>query len=395
MNRLREIMLTACFLAVILGFSLLCLVHQPVAASEAERRTLAQMPDFSWGTVASGVFFSDFDKYATDQFPARDDFRSLKARFQLGVLGTKENNGLAIEDGYIARVSTSVNEASLQNAVEKFAYIYQEYLAEADTRNFMAIVPDKSWYFAAEYGYPAAGHRDIAQHMAKNLPEFCAIDIFDELTLTDYYRTDTHWRQDKILPVAEKILSAMCDNINNNTKKYKKNTEDYVVHEYYPFYGVYCGQSALDPESDTIYYLTNDVLDGCVVYDYETKREIPLYDVPDINAANVSGADNSSNSVNSNSSNSSKDAYDIFLGGTKALLRIDNPARPDGGELIIFRDSYGASLAPLLAEEYSSVILVDTRYVSSTVLGEYIDFNGQDVLLLYSTLLLNESFALK
>lgn len=381
MNRLREVMLTVCFLVVILVGSLLCLVHQPVAASEPERRPLTQMPEFGWGTVASGVFFSDFDKYATDQFPARDGFRSLKAHFQLGILRTRENNGLAVEDGYIAKVGTTLNEVSLRNAAEKFGYIYQNYLAEADTRNFMVIVPDKSWYFAAEYGYPAVDSLGIAQYMAEKLPEFQAIDIFDELSLADYYRTDTHWRQERILPVAEKILAAMRDgvnddiDVNNDINDDKdKNAEDYVVHEYYPFYGVYCGQSALNPEADTIYYLTNEVLDGCTVYDYETKREIPLYDVPDINTA---------------------DAYDIFLGGTKALLRIDNPARADGGELIVFRDSYGASLVPLLVEEYSSVILVDTRYVSPTMLGKYIDFAGQDVLLLYSTLLLNESFALK
>ena len=35
--------------------------------------------------------------------------------------------------------------------------------------------------------------------------------------------------------------------------------------------------------------------------------------------------------------------------------------------------------------------LIDIRYISSKLLGEYIEFNDQDVLFLYSTLVLNQN----
>ena len=62
---------------------------------------------------------------------------------------------------------------------------------------------------------------------------------------------------------------------------------------------------------------------------------------------------------------------------------------------IIFRDSFASSLAPLLLEEYSKISLVDLRYMRLEDLGQFIEFKGQDVLFLYSTLLINNSNVLK
>ena len=64
-------------------------------------------------------------------------------------------------------------------------------------------------------------------------------------------------------------------------------------------------------------------------------------------------------------------------------------------ELIIFRDSFGSSLVPLLVKDYRTVTVVDIRYVASDFVGNFVDFHGQDVLLLYSTLILNNSNTLK
>lgn len=90
-----------------------------------------------------------------------------------------------------------------------------------------------------------------------------------------------------------------------------------------------------------------------------------------------------------------QDPYEIFLSGSKSLLTIENPACDTGRELILFRDSFGGSIAPLLAEGYSAVTVVDIRYVSSDMLERLVDFHGQDVLFLYSTLVLNNSITLK
>ena len=61
----------------------------------------------------------------------------------------------------------------------------------------------------------------------------------------------------------------------------------------------------------------------------------------------------------------------------------------------MFRDSFGSSLAPLLASGYRTITLVDLRYITSAELGKYLEVTDQDVLFLYSTLLLNNSMAMR
>ena len=64
-------------------------------------------------------------------------------------------------------------------------------------------------------------------------------------------------------------------------------------------------------------------------------------------------------------------------------------------ELIVFRDSYGSSLVPLLISSYKKIIVIDTRYISSNILDNYVEFKGQDVLFLYSVNTINNSFTVK
>lgn len=135
------------------------------------------------------------------------------------------------------------------------------------------------------------------------------------------------------------------------------------------FESVYYKQSALYPKPDTLVFLSNDVPDACTVYDYETGTTYGIY---------------------SHEQFDSEDGYNFFLSGTRALLRIDNPNAATDDELIIFRDSFGSSLTPLLAEGYKSIYVVDIRYVDPDLLDALIDFEGKDTLFLYSALILNQ-----
>ena len=89
------------------------------------------------------------------------------------------------------------------------------------------------------------------------------------------------------------------------------------------------------------------------------------------------------------------DPYELFLSGSVSLLTVESPNARTDRELVIFRDSFASSLAPLLLEGYSRVTLVDIRYLSPTQLGRYLTFTDQDVLFLYSTGVLNNSSTLK
>ena len=86
-----------------------------------------------------------------------------------------------------------------------------------------------------------------------------------------------------------------------------------------------------------------------------------------------------------------KDPYQMFLSGSISLMTIENPNATTDKELIIFRDSFGSSITPLLVEGYAKITLVDIRYIIPDRLGGFVNFEGSDVLFLYSTLVLNNS----
>ena len=333
--------------------------------SDAERRSLAQMPDFTAQSFLSGKFISDFEAYAVDQFPLRDAFRSVKAEVSYYVLGQKDNNGIYLSNGQASRQEYPLREGSVSYALERFEYLHDSYLA--DSRVYMAVIPDKNYYLAETCGQLSMDYGTLFSMVRKGVSWAEHIDLTDVLSADDYYRTDTHWKQESLFPAASRLCEAL--GVASPAE------EDFTpVTLSRPFYGVYCGQAALPLEPDHITVLKNDLLDKCRVYDCESEKYTEVYDMSKLD---------------------SKDLYDVFLSGARALQIVENPDAPEGKELIVFRDSFGSSIIPLLVRDYSRVTLIDIRYISPELLGQFVDFSGKDVLMLYSTLLLNNSSTLK
>ena len=84
------------------------------------------------------------------------------------------------------------------------------------------------------------------------------------------------------------------------------------------------------------------------------------------------------------------------MAGATPVLKITNNKVADK-KLIVFRDSYGSSIIPFLAENYHEVIVLDLRYVKFANLQNLdIDLtNPDDVLFIYSINIINNSFSLK
>ena len=87
--------------------------------------------------------------------------------------------------------------------------------------------------------------------------------------------------------------------------------------------------------------------------------------------------------------------YNIFLNGPSSLINITNPAATNEKELILFRDSFASSLAPLLLPFYKKITLIDLRYVKMDYVANLVDFQNKDVLFIYSPLIINNSSILK
>lgn len=363
----KNIAVTVFFAAVLLLTSVMCWGKPETEFSESERRLLASKPELSVGAIFSGDFMKEFEDYTVDQFPFRDDLRSIKALFTTRIFAKKDNNKIFFADGHLSKLEYPVNPEMVDYAAGKLEFLYNTYLKDTNAKLYLSVVPDKNYYIAEKNGYLAIDYNKFIDDFTTRLPYMKHIDLRPHLSAQDFYRTDSHWKQENLIDVADFLAGEMGADV---SAEYNENVLDK------PFEGVYLGQSALNVKPDTIKYLTNDVLDNCIVtyYDTGTPKQGKLY-----NMEKAFG----------------KDPYEMFLSGTTPLVTIENPAAKSEKELVIFRDSYASSIAPLLAQGYKKITLVDIRYIQSSFLGNFIEFDTQDVLFMYSTTLLNNSTALR
>ncbi len=364
-TKLKNILVCVLFCGFIALFLIWGIVLKDGEMSMSERRKLAQMPKPSLENVANGEFMSSFETYSVDQFPMRDSFRELKAITSFYVLGQKDNNGVYLKNGQASRLEYPINYESVDYAVSRIQNIYNTYLKDKDVKTYICVVPDKNFYIAKSGGYPSVDYEQFRSLILDPNDFAVGIDIFDLLEADDYFATDIHWREEKIVDVAKRLAESM-------DTPFVGDFEEVTLDV--PFWGVYSGQSALPLKPDEIKYLTNEAIESAHAFDYETGYDIPVYSMELANG---------------------KDPYEMYLCGSKSLITIENPNALSDKELVIFRDSFGSSIAPLLIESYKKITLVDIRYLQSSFVGNFVEFDNQDVLFLYSVPVLNNSNTMK
>ena len=284
---------------------------------------------------------------------------------------TQEAPSAALPDvyvyqGYAVTTEAEYDQKSLDYAARKLQQLYDSYLTDNDGHIYLSVVPDKGSFTEPPEGYTPASAQETADTLLAQLDFVQYVDIAPGLTLEDYYRTDPHWRQECLIATAQTLAQAMAVPL---TGDFQENTIDT------PFYGAYAAKAGEPLAADTLRYLTGEVLDACTVYDYETDAQEPLYELAAVDTDTP---------------------YDLYLQGSRSLLRIDSPLSATDKTLVVFRDSFGSSLIPLLAESYRTIYAVDIRYISSQMLGRFLGFDGsEDVLFLYSTMVLQNSRTMK
>ncbi len=361
-SNIKHKIIVAVFSLIFIGAFICCIIKPATEYSESERRKLNQFPEVSFENVFKGDFFSKFSDYAVDQFPLREQFRKIKAFFTYNVFMQKDNNDIYVIGDQASKMEFPLRENSVIEATEKIEYLCNKYLN--GSKVYCSVIPDKNYFLAAENGYPGVDYDKMMSVFNNNLEGVTYIDIFNTLDIDDYYPTDTHWDQANIKDTVNALANGMEIQLNAD---YKENVLE-------PFFGVYYGQSALPLKADKITYLTNEYTESATVINYETGKYLPVYNTDKFTA---------------------KDPYDIFLDGAVSIIEIISPKAKTDKELIIFRDSFGSSLAPYFTEYYSKITLLDTRYIQSDLLGDYVEFSGQDVLFIYNTSVLNNSNMLK
>ena len=257
-DNVKNAVITIIFVSVLVITMIVNIAKKDGTISISERRKLEQFPSFSIYKLFNGKFFEKFDKYTTDQFTYRDNLRKLKVETELNIFKKKDYNNLYEYNGYIINQEYPLNEKSIENLSNKAKQIANQYLTE-NNNVYFTIVPDKNYF--VDKDNLKLDYNKMENMLEKSLTFAEYIKINDLLELSDYYKTDTHWKQENILKIAEKIANQMNANI----------SKDYETIKITDFKGVYSGQFPISSENDEIKVLTNDTLKRCKVYNYETK----------------------------------------------------------------------------------------------------------------------------
>lgn len=334
------------------------------ALSYTERRQLQQFPPLETQQIVSGNWTKDFESYLLDQFPAREAFRTIKSLVHYRVFWQSDKNGVYVQGQHVFSMSYPLNEGSVRQFANKLNTLYASHMQGSSV--YLAVIPDKSQYVEPQTHLKLPYDTLVETALRDLNPEIQYIPIKDCLTLEDYYWTDLHWRQENLGPLLQRLSAYM---------GFSTGMEGLSPKEFSPFLGAYYGQASLPwIQPDTLVYLQSPLLEEVVVEDLQH---------PDLHAvyytAGLGGMD----------------SYDVYVNGATPLVTLRNPESGNGRELVVFRDSFGSSLAPLLLPGYDAVTLVDLRYMSSALLPDYVDLQGKDILFLYGEQILNNSALLK
>lgn len=371
MEKTKQRLILLLFALLLCGGMVLHILLPDLEISKAERRKLTQLPKLSWSELESGRYMQDLESYLLDQFPARDGMRTLKSIWTYYVMGQKDNNGIYIskdpysEHNTVSKLDEQLDEKQVKLFTDKMTTLREKYFPDSPV--WCVPVPDKNYFLTQTGEYPALDYEKLLTMVEDGMPwADVRRNLFSSLISDSYYTTDSHWRQEQLQWVVDDlslILGVELPALDTYTQTVLPG-----------FHGVYYGQSALPLPAEDLIYLENEVTGQAVVTGPELKGQQPVY-APEKFAGN--------------------DGYDVFLHGAQAIQTIENPLAETDRELIIFRDSFGSSLAPLLLPAYKTVTLVDIRYVDSLFLGQFVDFHGQDVLILYSTTVINSAGILR
>lgn len=358
--------LTVLFLVLLFGITIAGFFVPDKERSENENRALAQKPKFTLASLfaknSEERFTTQYEKYITDQFIARDTWIGIKTQSEK-LLGKTDINGVYFaEDGYLitktdaADVKVEQEEKNIAR-LESFVARYEELLGTGKVSVMLVptaadILAGKLPAFTTDYDQEAllarleaslgAAWVDVREKLLEHSEEYL------------YYRTDHHWTalgayyayqawaEKQGLPVRD--LTDYAESIGSEE-----------------FYGTLYSKVNLPMQADTV-MLYDDGKKYRVEYDNSKKYVASLFAKERL---------------------LEKDKYMVYLDGNHAMVDILGENK-NGKKLLVIKDSYAHAFLPFLAQDYERIIMLDFRYSQMPVSSLVKNYGITDVLFLYN-----------
>lgn len=329
--------------------------------SESENRKLEQLPTFSFHSFISGKFTSNFEKFMTDQFVARDVWVGVKSTADC-VIGKKESNGVYLgKDGFLLQKFNERKEGELQ---EKIQTIHDFHSATPELNKYVLLAPtaisvlqNKLPDYVGENG-----EMDALRSVQTSLnPSIRYVDVYSALTSHQnepiYYKTDHHWTSKGAFYAYQQLSKEM----GFTAKKEEDFDIRTVTNDFYGSLYSKSGFRNLRPDSIELYVPKSE---GKYTVDYVEERE-------------------SSNSMYEMDNMKKKDKYAVFFNGNHSLIKIKT-SHQEGKKLLVVKDSYANSLIPFLTSHFSEIYAIDLRYYEGDVAVLARQHHIHDMLILYN-----------
>lgn len=320
---------SALFLLLLAAPALVILLGGDRDFSENENRYLAARPAVNADAIESGVFQDQTEKWLADQFPGRDLLMGAGTLLKKTV-GYRDVGGAWLgKEGYYLEMHTPEdfdwekyrrNLGYLADLARESALPAKALLIPCAASAQPELLPAGAGTYDAQEAYAAA--RETMPSVV--LPNITAA-LQAQPSVQRYYRTDHHWTS------AGAQIAYDC--LTGGAGAYTGTREVFCD----DFLGTTFSKTldpAARPDTVELFSLPETVT---AVADGEV---IPVYD--------RTAADR-------------KDKYTVFFGGNHGVVTITGGCA-NGKTLLVLKDSFANSLAPLLSADYGTVILVDLRY---------------------------------
>lgn len=342
-NKMKSKLISAVFIVFVFAVAILYAFTPKTNFSETEKRYLAEFPKFSFESLSSGKFTSDFEEYLSDHAPFRNVLVSLNSYFELAK-GNNGSNGIYLgSDGWLIEKPFDRENRFDTNVRRITAFARSTGIPTAITA-----VPEKGFIYGENLPKNALKYND--DQCFKKLTSQCKdsvkfINLSDALNAQKndkqiFYKTDHHWTCDGAFIGYNEICKAL------NLTAAEENSFNIQTAD--NFYGTSYSTSLYTlTKPDTMKIMRSQKTNGAA--------EVVIEDGNTEKSENMFFDDNLKGS----------DKYTVFLDGNHPFVRIKTGN--EGGKLLVIKDSFAHCLVPFLAENYSEIVMIDLRYYKKPV----------------------------
>ena len=353
----HDLLTVGLFLLALLAVPLWWLLCPRRTFSESERRYLAEPPKLSAQSLKSWAYDDAVETYLADQLPGRDALVGLDA-YTVLLSGRQVSEEIwRDKEGYLVEAPIEASLDQLQKRLSRMAALGEK----TGLPVYVLAVPSTGYVRRGALPEALASlyHDDEYLIRIAHTPGIAAVDVAETFLKEGqswYYRTDHHWTG----PGAYAAYRIFMETAGHEALSY----DSWYHHTVAGYVGSTRSRSAL----------------------WLTRGDTLTIDEPMDTPVSVSFSDDPQTytSLFFYDHLSEYDWYPLFLDGNHPVTVVENLTAADAPTLVLVKDSFGNTLAPLLIPSYKRIVLVDPRYYRGSVADLCGQYGADELLFCYS-----------